>query len=307
MKRTALLICLPVVASCLLLVGCSSSETTYARDSNTDLIGRYDAPPAGIARDIRVGVPNFLVSGEAATEGMTALAADQLTSLVLNLDRFEVYERAQMPQMIKEQSLEGFVRSDELAKAAQARGIHHLIYGKITNFRVKAEKTSKGFGLAHVNIPGGGNLGAFDYKNKNSKITVDCGVDLRMVDPTTGKIDAAHFGEFSRTDSLGAIGIEILGASAEADAKLDISDDDKGKLLRFALDDALRKMIPRIDRYLVEKGREQKAAAAAAAAAAAPAAAPAATEPAAAKKFCSGCGGKLEADAKFCPGCGNKV
>jgi len=139
------------------------------------------------------------------------------------------------------------------------------------------------------------------------------------VNPTTGKIDAAHFGEFKRTDTLSAVGVKVLGMGATADEDLKISDDDKGKILRLALDAALKKMIPKIDQVLTKKAAEDKKAAAAAAAVApvAPAApetpaatpaAPAAPEtPAVARKFCAGCGAKLEPGAKFCPGCGEKV
>jgi len=78
--------------------------------------------------------------------------------------------------------------------------------------RVKTEKASRGFGFGDIPIVG---VGGFDYKKKDTKVVAECGVDLKLVNPTTGKVDASHFGEFKRIDSIGAFGIEILGASSD--------------------------------------------------------------------------------------------
>lgn len=75
-------------------------------------------------------------------------------------------------------------------------------------------------------------------------------MDIRLVDPETGEILVSNFSEFKRTDSASAIGVDVLGASAESDANISIREDDKGKILRLALDDALRKTLPKIDRLL---------------------------------------------------------
>ena len=88
----------------------------------------------------------------------------------------------------------------------------------------------------------------------SQSITVDIGVDIRLVDPSSGDTVAAHFSEFSQTDSSSGFGIDILGASADSDADLNIDADNRGKLLRFALDDALRQMLPEIDSYITGQG-----------------------------------------------------
>ncbi len=296
--------------------GCVSSEERAERDTLTSQVGIYSPPPPGIEK-ARVGVAQFQVISDGQRQPkLDELAGDQMTTLAFQSQRFDVIERAQLEQLLKEQNLEGIVKGPEMAKQAQVRGVDYLIYGKVTNLRVKAEKSATGFGLGRIPIPGAPSaLGAFDYRNKESKVTTECGVDIRMVSPTSGKVDAAHFGEFKRIDSIGAIGIDILGANATADADLQISDDDKGKVLRLALDEALRKMLPTVDNVLLARARETKKAEAAAAAAAAPAAVPAAAAPEAgapkaepvAAKFCPGCGAKLEAGVKFCPGCGQKI
>jgi hypothetical protein len=140
----------------------------------------------------------------------------------------------------------------------------------------------------------------------------------------------AHFAEFKRTDSAGGMGFSFGGIKTTGNADITISDDDAGKALRLALDDALRKMMPEIDQVLQEQAGkaptnsgqsitiapgEKPAApgAVAPAAAGAPAARSAfpgpAAPPAAAtgKKFCGECGKEVAAGAKFCPSCGAKL
>jgi hypothetical protein len=51
------------------------------------------------------------------------------------------------------------------------------------------------------------------------------------------------------------MGVDILGANAEAGSDIQIDDDNKGKILRLAIDDAIRKALPKIDRVLVSKSK----------------------------------------------------
>lgn len=252
---------LTACTSLLLLLGaCTSSGESAGRDSLTADVGRYSSPPSGIQR-ARVGVPQFQVKGNVTGE-VSELAADQITTLMVNTERFDVIERAQLDQLLKEQNLEGIVKGSELAQPAQVRGLDFLLLGKVTNMRVKGEKSGGSFGLGSLPIPGTGGraAGLFDYSNKSSTITVDCGVDLRLVDPATGAVAAAEFSEYKKSDTISAMGIEILGADAKADADLKIDDDNKGKILRLALDDCLKKMMPKIDRMLLARAKAAPAA-----------------------------------------------
>jgi curli biogenesis system outer membrane secretion channel CsgG len=311
-----------VVSGCILcfFAGCSTSTETAERDTLTANVGVYPPPPPGIEK-VRVGVPAFKISDSEHPGGegpVAALAADQLTTLAFQSQRFDVIERAQLGQLTQEQNLEGVVRSDELAKQAQVRGVQYLLYGAVTNLRVKSEQATKGWGIGTIfNFLGFGG-GIFDYKDTSSKIVAECGVDLRLVEPSTGEVKASHFGEFKRIDSISAMGIQILGSGAQAEADLQITDDDKGKILRLALDEALRKMIPQIDDFLLRRAKEKAPLPTAVAPSVAPVAAPAAPSvpaasavPAApavaAKKFCPDCGAKIEDGVKFCGGCGAKI
>jgi curli biogenesis system outer membrane secretion channel CsgG len=313
-----------VVAWALLAGGCASSEETAKADTLTANVGAYDPPPAGAVR-ARVGIPPFSVTEKGTAvvdESTNSLAADQMTSLAVLSQRFEVIERANLGQLAREQGLKDMVNPAEAAQAGKVSGVDYLIFGKVTNLRVKAEKTGTGFNLAGIPIPFV-SASAFDYQNKSSTITAECGVDLRMVQPSTGKVVASHFGEFKRTDSISAFGISILGVGAEAEADLRIDEDNKGKILRLALDEAFRKMLKQVDAELVRLGQERaKAAAATQTAPAAPqtpAASATAPTPAAsaapapvpqtpaAKLFCTACGKEIPSGARFCKSCGAKV
>ena len=318
MKRTFLWIAVGFAAvSIAFLPGCASSQETAERDKLTENVGKYDPPPPGIVK-ARVGIPPFQVteSGQSIhNKALDDLAAEQMTTLALLSGRFEVIERAQLGQLLREQGLEGIVDPSQLARSGKVSGVDYLIFGKVTNLRIKAEKTGTGFNVGSIPIPFVSSTG-FDYRNRSSKITAECGVDIRMVEPTTGRVAAAHFGEFKRTDSISAFGISILGVGADASAGLDISDDNKGKILRLALDDALRKMLPMVDQELLKLAQKKKAAAPAAPPPAptsvstpsAPSAGSASAASALVGAFkCPKCGKALQPGAKFCPNCGAKI
>ncbi len=229
--------------SLLMMVGCTQSSETAERDKLTTHVGKYDPPPQGLTR-VKVGVPQFKVEKTTlpAKDELAKDASDQLTTLADKTDRFRVIERGQMDQLLKEQGLEGIVDPEELAKPGRVKGIDFLFIGKITNMRVKGEGSHSDWSVL---IVGG--------SSSNAKITVECGVDIRLVDPTTGEVLCGEFGEYKRTDTVSAQGVRIIGLGGGSSADLHIDEDSRGKILRLALDDAVRKMLPRCDRRLMER------------------------------------------------------
>jgi len=310
-----------------MVMGCGSSSTESAEaDKLTANAGQYGPAPEGVNKP-KVGVPPWSVKSAGGSFGnggqLNDLAADQATTLLENSERFRMIERTQLSKLLDEQNLEGIVKPGELAKPGQVRGVDYLLIGRVTNLRVKGEKVNKGFGLGQVGAAiggvGGVNAGMFDYKNKSSKFTTDCGVDLRLVNPTTAEIVVSAFSEFHKTDAISAWGVDVLGASATADADIEIAEDDKGKILRLAIDDALRKAMPKIDNFLRNPSAKTGAASTGNGGAGGELRAgppPVTTDPpsnlgtgtpVAAKKFCGDCGKEVAAAAKFCAACGKKA
>lgn len=287
-----------VVAATLTFCGCATSTESAGSQNLTAHVGVFPPPPPGAPKP-RVGVPPFEVTG-GKTQGLERIAADIATTLLVNTQRFNVIERAQIDQLISEQNLEGIVKAGEVAPAGQVRGVDQLLLGKITNFRVKRESAKRGFGLGQIGLPFGGSIGAADFEKENSEIKVEVGIDLRLVDPASGEILAARSKDYTRTDAVSAFGVQILGMGASAEAEVELDDDNKGLVLRLATDACLREMLPSIDQHL-------KTLAPAAPPAAPPAASGGDTPPPAVAGFCGSCGNKLTPGSGFCGGCGAKL
>ena len=240
--------CLAVATA--LSVGCASSSESASRQSLTANVGNYGPAPTGVERP-RVGVPGFKTTGKGSSAALDDIAADQLTTLVVNSNRFSVIERASLSQLLDEQNLGGVVKEGELARTGEIRGVDYLLLGKVTDLRVQAEKSGSSFGFARIPIIGTDNsLGAFDFKKKDSTIKATCGVDLRLVDPSSGEIWLARSSTFERVNTIGAFGVQVLGVNADADASLQLTEDNKGAILRLALDDTLKQLMPDIDARL---------------------------------------------------------
>lgn len=309
-------------------VGCANTGESANRDTLTANVGIYPPPPTGNPTP-RGAVPPFL---EVTTPGsfkgdkqqLAAVAADQLTTLFDQSRRFEMVERAQVQQLLAEQNMEGIVRPDQMAKAGQVLGAQYLIIGKVTSFRIKQDATQTGVnagGLGGLlgNKFGGGDTG---YDQKKVAINTQVGVDLRVVDPTTGKIITSQFSEFNRTDSAESMGIQIMGFGSNNDAQIQVTEDDCGRVLRLAFDDAIKKMLPDLDSKLAKMGKtpttpkppvapvaiEPAPAPTPVTPAPEPAPTPSSVSPAVgAKRFCPECGGAIPAGGKFCPKDGTKV
>ena len=259
-RPRVILVTASALVAAALLPACASTSESAGSQSLAANVGLYSPPPAGISVP-RVGIPPLEV-GSSASAGMENIAADQLATLLVRTDRFDVIERSQLQKLMDEQNLEGVVEGGELAGVAQVRGVDYLMLGKVTNLRVKQARTGSRSGFGNVvnialdNVRGG--IGGLDIDQSKIEVKVECGVDLRLVDPSTGSLLDASFSEYTRTDTAKSMGIQVLGIGAESEADLQISDDDRGLVLRLALDDAVRKMLPSLDRKLVRRARDME-------------------------------------------------
>lgn len=238
-----------------LAVGCVTSTETAGTNKLADKVADYPPAPEGAARP-RVGCPPWWSKAEDKTERamIGEEAADIASTLMFKTKRVRVIERAQLPQLLKEQALEGIVKPEEMAKSGQVKGVDLLMYGRVTNFRVKTESGTSGFGLGKIGavpgVRGAGWFGLLDMKKSKEKIQVDIGVDIRLVNPTSGEVACAEQSEYQRIDTISAFGLDILGANATAEAKMKVEKDNRGLLLRLAIDQAVRKMLPDLDNFV---------------------------------------------------------
>jgi len=287
------------VLALVILAGCgTSSEEKVTRDKMPD-VGNYPPPPAGATTRLRAGVVEFQDKSGAR---VADAAGEQLETLAVSSKRFNLIDRMAMKTLIKEQSLEGIVDPSELAKSGKIRGVDYMFIGSVTNFALKTEKTANHGGIFDRVVPG-----AAPLKIDTSKtiITTDIGVDVKLVNTTTGEIVSKQFGEVKKEMSASAWGVRVLGIGGDAKNNVQVDKDSQGKLMRYAVDEALRKMLPDIDDKISHP--------------AAQVCPKCKTEFAAGSSFCTKCGTgaeatkcskcstALELNAKFCGKCGTKV
>lgn len=296
MKRT-----LSTLGLIVLLAGCgTSSNETVTRDKMPD-VGNYPPPPAGSNTRLRAGVVEF--SDKTNTQSADP-AGEQLETLAVSSKRFNLVDRMAMKTLLKEQSLEGIVDPAELAKPGKIRGVDYLFIGAVTNFALKTEKTANQGGMFD-RLPVVGGVAPLKIDTSKTIITTDIGVDIKLVNTTTGEIVSKQFGEVKKELSASAWGVRVLGIGGDAKNNVQVDKDSQGKLLRYAVDEALRKMLPDIDEKISKP-----------AAALCP---KCKTEIAQGASFCTKCGwsaeslkctkcaSALELNAKFCGKCGTKA
>ncbi|BBM84630.1 CsgG/HfaB family protein [Candidatus Uabimicrobium amorphum] len=239
-----------VIAICIvfLLLGCASTESKLENSEIPD-IGQYPPPKKGITKK-RLAVIDFKdkTGGQRGEAG-----ADQMTTLLFKTRRFRVIERTRLKDLLAEQNLAGIVEPDELIKKGKIKGVDLLCFGSITNFEIQHNDKSLSGGIlstlanvvanyySPVPIP---NLD-FDYL----KVQLDfhIGVDVRIVDTTTGEVLFADSSDVKRTETASSLGLVIAGISTRPDGRVEIDNENQGKLLRMALDRAVKKMLPDID------------------------------------------------------------
>ncbi len=283
----------------IVLAGCGTSTSeTVTRDKMPD-VGNYPPPPAGSNTRLRAGVVEFT---DRSHQNVADAAGEQLETLAVSSKRFNLVDRMAMKTLLKEQSLEGIVDPAELAKSGKIRGVDYLFIGAVTNFELMTEKSANYGGIFdHAPVVGG--LAHVD--TSKTVVHTNIGVDVKLVNTTTGEIVSKQFGEVKKELTASAWGVKIIGIGGDAKNNVQVDKDSQGKLMRYAVDEALRKMLPDIDDKISK---------------------PAAmlcpkckTEIAQGQNFCTKCGwsaeslkcakcqAPLELNAKFCGKCGAKV
>lgn len=280
-----------------LTAGCgTSTKEEVTRDSMPE-VGNYGPPPAGHT-PVRAAVMEFQ---DKTGQRVGEQAGEQFETLAHRSKRFNLIDRMQLKTLLKEQGLEGIVDPAELAKPGKIRGVGYMFLGTITNYRAMTERTKTGGGILDSAL---GKVAPLNIDTSKTVINVEVGVDIKLVNTTTGEIVAKDFGEVKQSLTAKAWGVRVLGIGGDAKNNVQLDKDSHGKILRWALDESYKKMLPDIDDKLSRP--------------AANVCPKCKTEIAANGKFCEkcgtgaetakcSCGQKLGQDAKFCVGCGKKV
>lgn len=226
---------LGLVASIIMVsLGCATTGVSSSFTSDETVVTQYAPPPSGFTPK-RIAVLVFKdKTKESPYKGdVGSMAIDQMISLLVNSDRFQVIERERLDEILKEQNLgkEGIVDQATAAKIGKILGAELIFTGAVTNWEVKVTKTG---------------TWALIIGTDKKELNIDLAVDGRIIDTTTGTIVVADVGEIKRKESVSSA--ELLGIGP--DGFVQLKESAAGKQLRLALDQMLKKMVPQIDRKL---------------------------------------------------------
>lgn len=230
--------------------GCASTSSNL-QNSELKGIGYYSLPPKNINKHT-IAVLDFQdkTGGQRGAPG-----SDQMTTLLLKTRRFKVIERDRLQDILKEQNLEG-IDPDEMAKRGYVAGVDLVCFGSITSFEIKNTSTDLRGGLLSSLIIGVANyfspiyIPSIDFDYRKVQLDIHIGIDVRIVNTTTGEVLFADSADVKRTETASSLGLVFVGISTRPDGTVEIDNENQGKLLRMALDRVIKKMLPEIDKSI---------------------------------------------------------
>jgi curli biogenesis system outer membrane secretion channel CsgG len=210
MRRTARLV-ISGVMLVTLGAGCATTETP---PPGPVAIGT-PAPSAPVGPKKRVAVVRFENIGAFAQKygdwDVGGGLAAQLTTALIESGHFIVVERGALVDVLREQemALEKIVSKETAAKVRQVLGAQLLVKGAVTEFEQEAGGggLNIGIGLPGIGLGGGG-----------TTVSAHVGIDLRLVDTTTGQVVRSVRAEGKASRSGVAATIDIRNVSIGGDA-----------------------------------------------------------------------------------------
>lgn len=183
---------LPVVASAVILMGCSaaggitSSQTGASARSDTTLqdeLGPYDGPRP------RIAVADFQWKAGSGDRSAMSGLEDMLTTTLVQSQRYRVLERSQLEAIQSEQALGASGEADAATAAQQGAitGADILIVAAVTGWEPNTSGGSVGGGGGMF-----GEAGALIGGLAGSQNTSSMAMDIRLIDADTGEVIAAN-------------------------------------------------------------------------------------------------------------------
>lgn len=215
----------------IVLIGCGMTRVSSSYTVDTTPVKAYTPPPATMKVKTIAVLPFKDKTASSPIKGdVGSMAVDQLTTLLVNTDRFSVIERERLDAVLAEQGLagKGIVDAATAAQLGRVLGVDLIFTGAVTNWEVKAAKTGTFI------LVGGGS---------DRTVDIDLAVDGRIIDTTTGQIFFADSGEIKRQESVS----KSVILSFAPDGYIELEQSAAGRQMRLALDNMLSKIIPKVD------------------------------------------------------------
>ena len=299
MFRVATHILLTMATICVF--GCS--DWTGSRPASTYVAppGQY-APSAGASPRLHVAVPEVAVekpSGLAREVDPQAAASDELFSLLDSSNRFDLTEHVRLHQALAEQKLAGMLEPGRLVHPAPVQGFDYVLLGRITDLSIRRELPPNDLSVAGVE--NSLHIG----QAWTPKLFVSAKVNLSLVDARTGVVAAMGGGDFYKAAFPSELGLQLTPEQLAASQEVRLNASDSHRILRLALDEVLRPLLPRIDRYAAAQP-PVPAGGTARLATTAPSSQPAPSI-LLSTQICPECGARVASGQEFCPNCGHKL
>ncbi len=132
---------------------------------------------------------------------------EMLISELFKTSRFIMVERSALADVVKEQELgqTGLVRKETAAKVGEVLGAQLLVAGAVTEFEAKSGGGGGGVGFSGLNLA---------MKTSSAHV----GVDIRLVDASTGQILKSYNANASAQETGFGFGATVKGVSFGSDA-----------------------------------------------------------------------------------------
>ncbi|MHB8881798.1 MAG: CsgG/HfaB family protein [Thermodesulfovibrionales bacterium] len=184
------------------------------------------APYTGPKKRIAVTKFDNKVKGTYGSWNIGEGMAEQLTTALIKTGRFVVVERRAMQDILGEQELgqTGVIKKETAAKVGQVLGAQIIVRGVVSEF----EQAESG---------GGGGIGFGGFRIGGRSSNAHVGIDIRLIDSSTGQVLTSH-NAVGKVESSGvAIGVSRgmvdFGADSFKNAPI-------GQATRQAIEDAVR-------------------------------------------------------------------
>lgn len=184
------------------------------------------APYTGPKKRVAVTKFDNKVTGTYGSWNIGEGMAEQLTTALIKTGRFVVVERQALQDVLGEQELgqSGLIKKETAAKVGQVLGAQIIVRGVVSEF----EQAESGGG-------GGIGIGGFRIGGRSSNAHV--GIDIRLIDATSGQVLTSH-NAVGKVESSGVAigvsrGIVDFGADSFKNAPI-------GQATRQAIEDAVK-------------------------------------------------------------------
>lgn len=184
------------------------------------------APYTGPKKRVAVTKFDNKVKGTYGSWNIGEGMAEQLTTALIKTGRFVVVERQAMQDILGEQELgqSGIVKKETAAKVGQVLGAQIIVRGVVSEFEQEESGGGGGIGIAGFRIGG---------RSSNAHV----GIDIRLIDASSGQVLTSHNAVGKVSSSGIAIGVTRGNVDFGSDS---FKNAPIGQATRQAIEDAVR-------------------------------------------------------------------